>query len=403
MAINTNRLLFCVFVSTLMSSIFLLLVPQSCHAQMQYFVRPLMNNCRFDAIYQLGDSISDTGNLIRETPIGAALPLARLPYGQTHFNYATGRCSNGLLIIDYLALTSGFSLLDPYKNIDGDFRHGVNFAVAGSTALPTQILAAKNISSPVTSSSLNVQLDWMSTYFNSTCHDNTECVKKLKSSLFMVGEIGGNDYNYALFQGKSIEEVKTIVPNVVHAIKDAVKRVIHYGAVRIVVPGNFPIGCFPIYLTRFKTNDSTAYDEHHCLKALNDFSTYHNDHLQKAIEELKQEYPNAIIAYGDYFNIFIWLFQNTEYLGFNATNVLKACCGTGGDYNFDPTRMCGAPDVPVCADPETFISWDGVHMTQRAYKIMAGKLIRDMLLQLRCVTTRAANEPTARARLGLVR
>ena len=55
--------------------------------------------CNFDGIYQLGDSISDTGNLIRENP---NTPFSHLPYGQTFFNSTpTGRCSNGLLIIDY--------------------------------------------------------------------------------------------------------------------------------------------------------------------------------------------------------------------------------------------------------------------------------------------------------------
>ena len=39
----------------------------------------------------------------------------------------------------------------------------------------------------------------------------------------MAGEIGGNDYNYALFQGKIIDHVKGIVPNVVEAIMDAVR------------------------------------------------------------------------------------------------------------------------------------------------------------------------------------
>lgn len=50
-----------------------------------------------------------------------------------------------------------------------------------------------------------------------------DCVDKLKSSLFMVGEIGSNDYNYALSQGKSMEEVKAMVPDVVAAIKEATK------------------------------------------------------------------------------------------------------------------------------------------------------------------------------------
>ncbi|XP_057479231.1 acetylajmalan esterase-like [Actinidia eriantha] len=121
------------------------------------------------------------------------------------------------------ASAAGLPFLNPYKNNEANFRHGANFAVAGSTALPVEVLAGKNISTMVTGSSLSVQLDWMFTHFNAICNTDRDCVEKLKNSLFMVGEIGGNDYNYALFQGKTIEEVQSMVPDVVQAIKEAVK------------------------------------------------------------------------------------------------------------------------------------------------------------------------------------
>ena len=54
--------------------------------------------CKFDAIYQLGDSISDTGNSIIEVPPAFH---ARLPYGET-IGKATGRPSDGWLMIDYI-------------------------------------------------------------------------------------------------------------------------------------------------------------------------------------------------------------------------------------------------------------------------------------------------------------
>ena len=50
-----------------------------------------------------------------------------------------------------------------------------------------------------------------------------DCIEHLKNALFMVGEVGGNDYNYALFQGKTMEEVESRVPDVVRVIKDAVR------------------------------------------------------------------------------------------------------------------------------------------------------------------------------------
>ena len=77
--------------STTFSLLLLLLLPHCIDAQ------PL-KVCKFDAIYQLGDSLSDTGNLIREVPTSTC---ARLPYGQNFPNNATGRCSNGMLMIDY--------------------------------------------------------------------------------------------------------------------------------------------------------------------------------------------------------------------------------------------------------------------------------------------------------------
>lgn len=68
-------------------------------------------------------------------------------------------------------MSAGIPLLDPYLNKDALFSkgRGVNFAVAGSTALPVAALAQFNISSPYTSSSLSIQLDWMDSHFNSTC------------------------------------------------------------------------------------------------------------------------------------------------------------------------------------------------------------------------------------------
>lgn len=71
----------------------------------------------------------------------------------------------------FTALECGLPLLNPYKDQNGNFTHGANFAVTGATALPTEILTDKkiNYNSLITNSSLNVQLDWMFSHFKSTC------------------------------------------------------------------------------------------------------------------------------------------------------------------------------------------------------------------------------------------
>ena len=50
-----------------------------------------------------------------------------------------------------------------------------------------------------------------------------ECKEKLRKSLVLMGEIGGNDYNFAFFQGRTMEEAYQLVPDVVRTIKDGIK------------------------------------------------------------------------------------------------------------------------------------------------------------------------------------
>lgn len=64
-------------------------------------------------------------------------------------------------------------LLNPYEQKGANFRHGINFAVAGSTALPVKTLASKNIHGAPTNSSLDVQLRRMSNYLSSYCNAET--------------------------------------------------------------------------------------------------------------------------------------------------------------------------------------------------------------------------------------
>ncbi|XP_027156266.1 GDSL esterase/lipase At5g03980-like [Coffea eugenioides] len=337
-----------------------------------------------DKIYQLGDSISDTGNLVLESPHGSGFLFTRPPYGETTFGKPTGRCSNGLLMVDYFATAFGLPYLEPYKKAHANFKHGVNFAVAGATALSEEALKAKNITNPATNSSLSVQLEWMASHFNSTCHAKEGCWKMLRSALFFVGEIGGNDYNYGFVQRKTLDELTGLVPDVVQSITDAVRRVIGFGARRVIVPGNFPIGCLPIYLSSFHTNNSAAYDEKQCLKDLNNFAEIHNEVLKASINVLKKEYPYVDIVYGDYYNAYLWLLSHAKRLRFDRNSLQKACCGSGsGPYNFDPRKMCGAEGVSACPNPDKYISWDGIHSTQRAYKYIAGYLLRSILPQMR--------------------
>lgn len=70
----------------------------------QKFQESGLKKCRFDRIYQFGDSLSDTGNCLRESFCGANSACRKLPYGMNVFKKATGRCSDGMLMIDFIGI-----------------------------------------------------------------------------------------------------------------------------------------------------------------------------------------------------------------------------------------------------------------------------------------------------------
>ncbi|KAL3520372.1 hypothetical protein ACH5RR_018521 [Cinchona calisaya] len=206
--------------------------------------------CPFQHIYQFGDSISDTGNIILKGGLASRAPSSRFPYGMTSFGKPTGRCSNGLLMIDFISRALNLPILDPYLKRNGVFNQGVDFSVAGSTALNTSFFQARNIPVPQSNTPLSAQMEWFKDHLKSSCGggSTSTCAARLRRSLIMMGEIG----------------------------------------VRVVVPGNFPVGCIPIYLTNFATPDPNAYDRMGCLRELNEFAQYHNAYLQRALDSLRK-------------------------------------------------------------------------------------------------------------------
>ncbi|KAL3529417.1 hypothetical protein ACH5RR_008739 [Cinchona calisaya] len=341
--------------------------------------------CPFKSIYQFGDSLADTGNRIRQVGVRSVFNISTLPYGITYFHKPTGRFSDGLLVIDFIAKALHLPLLNPYLETNASFSHGVNFAVGGSTALDNSFFAKRNISVPSSNIALSQQVKWFKKHLKSVSNNRSQRRKRISRALIMMGEIGGNDFNNFFSQGKSQKETRIYVPRVVKAICNAIREVINLGAVHIVVPGIFPGGCSPRSLASFSSADPKAYDDYGCLRESNKFALFYNNHLQRALESLRLEFPNADIRYFDLFKAFEYILQNAQHLGFDQRSLLKGCCGTGGKYNFDNKRVCGSKGVKACPNPEQYINWDGIHLTQAAYQYISEHLIRDVLSKIQCL------------------
>ncbi|CAI0411509.1 unnamed protein product [Linum tenue] len=204
---------------TLLSSLLLLISlvhPHSCKA---VDLKP----CGFQAIYNFGDSLSDTGNAMAEHPSPHAW---HYPLGMT-IGRATGRACDGLLIIDHIAEATGLPFCNPYLNKSLDHSKGANFAVGGTGLLSKEERAEWNVNFVWSNDSLDVQLRWFDQHLNDNFKDEKARRDHLKSSLFVIGG-GGNDYGA---MGGSplydklpyIEQKKLIMPFVVGALVDAVK------------------------------------------------------------------------------------------------------------------------------------------------------------------------------------
>jgi phospholipase/lecithinase/hemolysin len=152
--------------------------------------------------------------------------------------------------------------------------------------------------------------------YRSIDHLHADATKSvLGESLVVVGEIGGNDYNFWFFARNSRDTPSQYMPEVVGHIGAAVQEVINLGAKTVLVPGNFPIGCVPQYLAMFQSTTSSDYDQYGCLVWFNDFSKKHNQLLQQEVARLRSQNPGVQIIFADYFGAALQFVQNPKNYG----------------------------------------------------------------------------------------
>ncbi|XP_051125545.1 GDSL esterase/lipase At1g28580-like isoform X2 [Andrographis paniculata] len=326
----------------------------------------------YDSIVSFGDSLTDTGNDLVPGLHRGPCPPANPPYGRTYFHHPTGRFSDGRLIIDFIAQSLGLPLLKPYFSKPHNdtaqrrrsFSTGVNFAVSGASVLPYEFYKKMGCLDMSTNVSLGTQMEWFRTFLAGLPDGR----KYLERCLFVLGPIGGNDYNNHLQLGKTLDELQFVTP---------LLELIKLGVMTILAPGNLPDGCMPISLTSYG-NSSTHNDydpQIGCLSGLNEFSGYHNDLLQKELQRIRELHPHVNIMYGDYYNNAMRMYLAPNQFGFR-NQILRSCCGGGGTYNYNPVEQCGSPQATCCRDPAEYISWDGIHFTEAANRVMAKGLLQ---------------------------
>ncbi|PKA66167.1 GDSL esterase/lipase [Apostasia shenzhenica] len=330
--------------------------------------------CDFPAIFNFGDSNSDTGGL------SAAFGPSPPPNGETFFGRPAGRYSDGRLIVDFIAKSLGVPYLSAYLNsIGANFSHGANFATAGSTIRRQNTTLFQSGFSPF---SLDVQT-WQFTQFKSRSqyfYQQGGFYKEVLPSEVYFSEalytfdIGQNDLTAGYFLGMTTDEVKAYIPDVLNEFTTAIKSVYSEGGRYFWVHNTGPFGCLPYVLDRL-TLRAPEVDHVGCGTPFNGVALKFNSMLKDTIAQLRRELPLAAFTYVDVYSVKYELISQAKKYGFE--HPLMACCGHGGAYNYDRNFGCGSKmtvngtEVMLgksCGDPLARVNWDGVHYTEAANK-----------------------------------
>ncbi|KAH0731565.1 hypothetical protein KY289_002753 [Solanum tuberosum] len=345
-----------------------------------FFCLPLANTIDFNypAIFNFGDSNSDTGGLV--AGVGDRLEP---PNGQTYFKNPSGRFCDGRLIIDFLMDAMDLPFLNSYLDSVAapSFRKGANFAAAGSTILPAT-------ASSVSPFSFGIQVAQFFRFKNRVSEIQAKTRKYDKyvpaQDFFQKGlymfDIGQNDLAGG-FYSKTLDQILASIPTILSGFEDGVKRLYDLGARNFWVHNTGPLGCLGQNIAKFGT-DVSKLDELGCVSSHNQAAKLLNLQLYALCKKLQGQYSDANITHVDIFSIKSNLIANYSRNGFEQP--LMACCGYGGPpLNYDSRIACGQTKVldgnnvtaKACNDSSEYINWDGIHYTETANQFVASQIL----------------------------
>ncbi|PIA51642.1 hypothetical protein AQUCO_01100479v1 [Aquilegia coerulea] len=330
--------------------------------------------CDFPAIFNFGDSNSDTGAW--SATYGQAPP----PAGETYFHIPSGRYSDGRLLIDFIAESLGLPNLSAYLDALGsNFTHGANFAAAASTIRPG-----------FSRIPYNVQF-YQFTEFQTrsqTIRQQGGVFSKLMpkddyfSRALYTFDIGQNDLTAGYGANMSTDEVKAYVPDVLDQFGTIIKNIYNQqGGRSFWIHNTGPVGCLPYILDRLLIT-AAQIDRFGCATPFNKVAQYFNLKLKEAVVKLRKDLPLAAITYVDIYSLRYSLFSHAKKHGFK--HPLRACCGHGGKYNFNANVGCGGKITvngtqiligKSCKNPSIRVNWDGVHYTEAANKFVFDRIV----------------------------
>ncbi|XP_076903785.1 GDSL esterase/lipase At5g14450-like [Bidens hawaiensis] len=194
-------------------------------------------------------------------------------------------------------------------------------------------------------------------------------------------DIGQNDLS-AGFRTLKEQQLRAVIPNIINEFTTSIKKLYEQGARSFWIHNTGPVGCLPVSTFYLKNPKPGYLDQHGCIRYQNDIAMEFNKQLKARVTTLRSELANAAITYVDVYTAKYKLISNTKEYGFN--DGLKVCCGY---HENDVHIFCGQTGIVngttvfgvACANPATYVSWDGVHMTEAANRWVAYHVLNGSL------------------------
>lgn len=284
----------------------------------------------FTSLNVLGDSLSDTGNILAVT--GGLVPSPTAISGQSA--YFSGRFSNGPNWVDYFGEQQGLTPT-PFLLTQADptipTQEGVNFAFGGATTGGITSVSAGGTELPIPG--IETQLGFLQANFEI---DPTGLYTFLG---------GNNDY---------FSTSPASVADVVDNLSSTMENLIQAGAqnfLAFTLPdlSKTPVGRSPLFTPEER-------------QFLRDTIIAHNQQLELELDSLRSLYPQVNFFLADIASVVDEIRESPAEFGFQ--DVVNSC------INGDSFLVNS-----VCENPNDFLFFDNIHYSSKAHQLFAKEVL----------------------------
>ncbi|XP_074307810.1 GDSL esterase/lipase 7-like [Silene latifolia] len=313
------------------------------------------------ALYVFGDSLFDSGN-------NNWLPtLAKAnypPYGHNFPQGPTGRFTNGMTVVDFVAEALGLPYPPPYAALlRRNSLTGYNYASGSCGILPEtgqSIGLCLNLDVQVKLFQKTVQ-----THLASNLKKPDQVAQHLAKSIFFFS-VGNNDYINNYFNTFPLSRRHNYNPQqfaelLVDALSLKLQKLYSLGVRKFVVFELGPIGCIPSIVRRVKPNGK-------CDENKNQIVSIFNDKLGLMMKNLTSTRQDSYFIVGHAHSLGYDAVINPGNYDLSDSN--NPCCISWGNGTFS----C-IPGEKPCEAPNKHYFWDGYHLTQATCSVIASRCI----------------------------